>query len=234
MKKAESFRKQLPTSRMSLADAIGVSTAQDSAGNESINIQAEAANDDRQEHKRWFIAIVMHNTEKSCCKKLTDLFSADGRMTLDFETYVPSQKEVHVWRNGRRKKIDRILIPTYIFIKCTETVRKTIKSEADFIKSFMKDRAGLPDEFGIHPFAFIPEQQMVSLQRMVGDAETPVTIDTRHLHVGAKVRVKGGRLTGFEGNILREPSGKTSIFISIDFLGCAKAEIPVEMLEIIT
>lgn len=219
MKKAEAFHQPSSTSEMSLAVAAGVSTGQaDGAG---------------QEAKRWYIAIVMNNTEKSCCKKLNEKYSVDGVMKLDFETYVPSQKELRVWRNGRRKKVDRILIPTYIFVRCTETVRKTIKQEVDFIRHFMKDRAGQPDKFGIHPFAFIPESQMAALKRMVGDAETPITIDPRHLHVGAKVRVKGGKLTGLEGNVLREPDGKTSIVLSIDFLGCAKTEVPLEMLEII-
>jgi len=208
-----------PTSEMSLAVAAGVPNAR---GKTSV-----------QEAKRWFIAIVMNNTEKSCCKKLNEMFSVNDEKTLDFETYVPFQKELHVWRNGRRKKVDRILFPAYVFIHCTEAVRKTIKANAPFINSFMKDRAGQVNEFGIHPFAFIPEHQMQSLQRMVGDAETPIIIDPHHLHIGTKVRVKGGKLDGFEGRILREPKGKTSVFLNIDFLGCAKVEMPLELLEMI-
>lgn len=219
MEKVASFHQPSPTSGMSLAVAVGVPPEQQGSG--------------IWEQKRWYIAVVMHNTEKACCKKLNEKYMANGHMTLDFETYVPSQRELRVWRNGRRKKVDRILIPTYIFIYCTETVRKTIKQEADFIKNFMKDRAGQPDTFGIHPFAFIPDSQMLSLQRMVGDAETPITIDPSQLHVGAKVRVKGGRLMGLEGNVLREPGGKTSIALCIDFLGCAKTEIPLELLEMV-
>lgn len=185
------------------------------------------------EPKRWFVAIVMNNTEKSCCRKLYELFFTRGQMALDFETYVPFQTEWHVWRNGRRKKVDRILFPTYIFIHCTETVRKAIKSNADFISGFMKDRAGNVDMFGIYPFAFIPDHQMLSLQRMVGDAETPITIERKNLNVGTRVRVKGGRLSGFEGNVLREPDGKTCVVLNLDFLGCAKVELPLEQLEIV-
>lgn len=204
---------------MSLAVAEGVPNGQENAT--------------RKEPKRWFIAIVMNNTEKACCRRLNEMFLANGNMTLDFETYVPSQRELRVWRNGRRKKVDRILIPSYLFVRCTETVRKTIKREAGFIKSFMKNRAVQSDEFGISPFAFIPDSQMASFMRMVGDAETPVTIDPRQLHVGAKVRVKGGRLWGLEGNVLHEPGNKTSIVLSIDFLGCAKTEVPLELLEMV-
>lgn len=212
---------QLPQSSladdMSFAVAVGVSGGQ-------VNVTDS-------ERKRWFIAIVAHNTEKACCRKLIELFTLDGGDFPDFETYVPSQRELRIWRNGRRKKVDRILIPTFLFIRCTETTRKTIKSRAAFIKSFMKDRAGQTDAFGMHPFAFIPDRQMLDLQRMVGDAETPVTIDPRRLHVGAKVRVKGGRLKGLEGNILREPGGSTSLVLGIHILGYAKVEMPLDMLE---
>ena len=217
MENAGTLNQPSSPSKMSLAVAAGV-----------LSVQGFT---DDWEPKRWYIAIVMHNTEKSCCKKLNDLFSADSQTPLDFDTYVPSQKELHVWRNGRRKKVDKILIPTYLFIRCTEKVRKMIKQETDFIRSFMKDHAGQPNQYGAYPFAFIPEHQMLNLMRMVGDAETPVTIDPRRLRVGAKVRVKGGRLKGLEGNVLREPNGRTSIVIGIDFLGCAKTEVPLELLE---
>lgn len=97
----------------------------------------------------------------------------------------------------------------------------------------MKDPAGRHNEYGVCPFAYIPENQMLNLKRMVGDAEMPVTIDPRRLRLGARVRVKGGRLKGLEGNVLREPNGKTSIVLGIDFLGCAKTEVPLELLEMV-
>lgn len=219
MENAETLNHFSPTSEMSLAAAAGVFSDRNITGD--------------WEPKRWYIAIVMHNTEKSCCKKLYDKFFVGSQMPLDFDTYVPSQTELHVWRNGRRKKVDRILIPTFLFIRCTETVRKKIKEEADFIRSFMKDPAGRHNEYGVCPFAYIPENQMLNLKRMVGDAEMPVTIDPRRLRLGARVRVKGGRLKGLEGNVLREPNGKTSIVLGIDFLGCAKTEVPLELLEMV-
>lgn len=208
-----------PTDEMSFAVAGGVGGGQTGSPGSA--------------DKRWLIAIVAYNTEKSCCRRLDELFTLDGGEPPDFETYVPSQKELRIWRNGRRKKIDRILIPTFLFVRCTEFTRKLIKSRAAFIKSFMKDRAGQADAFGIHPFAYIPDHQMLSLQRMVGDAETPVTIDPRRLHVGVRVRVKGGKLTGLEGNVLREPNGSTSLVLGIDILGYAKVEMPLELLEVI-
>lgn len=205
MEKAVQLHSPPPTSEMSLAVAAGVSPP--------------PVRPSLHDEKRWFIAIVMPNTEKSCCKKLADMMFSLSMSPLEFETYVPFQTEYHIWRNGRRKKIERILFPTYIFIRCTEPVRKALKCRAGFIRSFMKDRAGHPDAYGFSPFASIPDSQMLSLQRMVGDAETPITIDPRRLRVGSKVRVCWGRLAGFEGNVFREPGGRTSVVLNIDFLG---------------
>lgn len=211
MKKAVSLHHVSPAGTMSLAGAAGVHPVEGP--------------------KRWYIATVTHNTEKSCCRKLLEQYASEGHTYPDFETYVPLRRELRVWRNGRRKHVDRILLPTYIFIRCTETVRKKLKEESPFIKSFLKDRAGHTDKFGISPFAYVPDSQMHSFQRMVGDAENPVTIDPCRLHVGTKVRVKGGSLTGLEGHVLHEPGGRTSIVLCIDFLGCAKTEVPLELLE---
>ena len=61
-----------------------------------------------KEGRKWYIAIVGFNTEKSSNKKLT---------SLGFETYLPVQEYISVWKDGRRKKRERIVIPTVIFTK---------------------------------------------------------------------------------------------------------------------
>ena len=207
-----------PTGAMSLAVAVGVSSTQETL----------MPPDDR----KWFVAFVMHNTEQSCRRRLLSDF-ADSSFASDFEPYVASQRELHVWRNGRRKMVDRILFPSYLFIHCTESVRKTIKEYAPYIRGFMKDPSRERNIFGASPFAFIPDYQMDSLRRMAADADGPVTIDPKQLRVGRRVLVRGGKLNGFEGNVFREPGGKTYVTISLDFLGYAKVEIPFEQLEII-
>ncbi len=179
----------------------------------------------------WYIAVVTPNTERACEKKLIELFKNDT--SVDFDTYVPYQRELHEWPStGKRKWVDRVLCPCYLFIRCSKEVRYIISCNAPFILHFVMDRARL-NQFGKPDFAMIPSSQMLSFKRMVGDAEMPVTIDSSRLRVGAKVRVKGGRLIGLEGNVLREPGNKTSIVLNIDFLGCAKTEVPLELLELV-
>lgn len=190
----------------------------------------------------WFIAVVTHNTEKSCRDKLDKLFETLNREKKYDESkeedkklisYVPIQRELHEWPStGKRVWVDRVLCPCYVFIRCSDKDRYDIACRAKFILHFLMDRAR-KNKDGRTDFARIPSEQMDTFRRMVGDAETPVSIDPDKLHLGSKVRVKTGRLAGMEGRLYREPNGSNSIAVVIDFLGCAKTEYPIELLELV-
>ena len=66
---------------------------------------------------KWFVAIVNSRHEKSVADKLH---------TTGIETYVATQKEMRVWANGRRKIVDRVVVPSMVFVKCTEKARRRI------------------------------------------------------------------------------------------------------------
>ena len=177
----------------------------------------------------WRIAIVTPNTEKACERKLTDWKQGQS---LAVETYVPAQRELHEWPStGKRKWIDRVLCPGLLFIRSTEKVRYTIKAKCPYILHFLKDRARKGKEQTVAPFAVVPEDQMEAFRRMVGDAETPITMDTFQLHVGSRVRIKSGSLKGLEGCLIREPGKSLRFCMRIDLLGYATMEIDAAHLE---
>lgn len=190
----------------------------------------------------WFIAVVTPNTEKSCRDKLNKLFEVLNKERKYGESededkrlisYVPIQRELHEWKStGKRVMVDRILCPCYVFIRCSEKDRYNIACRAKFILHFLMDRARKTKE-GRNDFARIPNSQMDTFRRMVGDAESPVSIDPSKLHLGSRVRVKSGRFAGMEGYLYREPNGSNMIAITVDFLGYAKTEYPIEMLELV-
>ncbi len=189
----------------------------------------------------WFIAVVTPNTEKASREKLDKLIedlnkekkyneSIDERKRV--VSYVPIQREMHEWpSNGRRVIVDRVICPCYIFIRCSDADRYLIACRAKFIHHFLMDRARIVKD-GRNDFARIPHDQMEAFQRMVGDGETRVTIDPTKLHLGTKVRVKSGRLAGMEGYLYREPNGSNMIAITINFLGSARTEYPLDLLEL--
>lgn len=57
---------------------------------------------------KWYVAVVSNNTEKVCAERIA---------ALGYDTYVPTQKELRRWKNGRRKIIDRIVIHAAVFVR---------------------------------------------------------------------------------------------------------------------
>ena len=191
----------------------------------------EASND-------WYIAVVTPNTEKECVKKVKKLVGITDMDEIYNEknkvnAYVPIQRELHEWpSNKKRKWVDRVLCPCYLFIQCSEQDRYDLACRAKFILHFLMDRARTT-ESGVKGFARIPHKQMEDFMRMIGDAKNPITIESSQLHKGTKVRVKTGRMAGIIGYIFREPSGSVNLGIYLDHLGCAKMEFPIEDLDIV-
>lgn len=68
---------------------------------------------------------------------------------------------------------------------------------------------------------------------MVSQSTKLVTIETRHVHVGEKVRVTGGELDGLVGNVEQIADGSMNIAVRIDSLGCAKVSVDEKYLNII-
>lgn len=170
----------------------------------------------------WFVAIVNNNTEKSVSGKL-------HKMGIDH--FLPKQMETRIWKNGRKVKVDRIVIPSTIFIYCTERKRREIVG-LPFINRFMTNRAGASLGGG-KPLAMIPVTQIERLKFMLGQSDVPVSITEKPLKEGDKVKVIRGSLTGLVGEVLNLKSGKSELIVNLDFFGCARLFIDTVNIEII-
>lgn len=120
--------------------------------------------------KHWFVAIVNHNAEKGASEKLNK---------LDIKHYLPTQTEYRVWKNGRKAKVDRVVIPSTIFIFCTEQKRREIVG-FPFINRFMTNKAGPIDSLSHKPIATIPNEQIETLKFILGQSDTPVEITEKN------------------------------------------------------
>lgn len=210
--RGESTPKQVTgTTVQKTDDAVGISKSQ-------------------KEAKHWYVAIVNNKSEKTCLEKLQQHLKDQFDSEQTYDVYVPIQQELRVSRDGKRKKVDRIVFPALVFIRCTDRVRRKEIVYLPYIKRFMVNIAGVPQN-SHRPVAVIPDYQMHSLMRMVNDAESEVSIESHPLHLGERVRVNGGKLVGLEGNVWEESDGSTSLVIMIDILGCAKVTIARDLLE---
>lgn len=163
---------------------------------------------------RWYVAIVGNNTELSTAEKLAK---------LGYQTYVAAQDEIRVWKNGKRKKIKKVIVTSTVFILCTETQRRQIVT-LPYVFRFMTNRAGSSAEGLCKPLAVIPPYQMQILRFMLGQSDIPVSI-TSDYRPGQRVRVIRGTMKGIEGEIIALADGNTELNIRIDILGCAKMQI---------
>lgn len=169
---------------------------------------------------RWYVAYVGTRAEKAVRDRL---------ISLGYEAYAATQWEVHVWRNGRKKKIERPVITQYVFIRLTEQQRAVVVTMPE-IHYFLVNKAGTPNEYGRHLPAVIPDSQMQMLRRMLGQSDSTVRFATSGFAVGDAVRVMvgGGDL---EGRIVRIPGDHARyIGVRIDQLGCAYMEVSPDFL----
>lgn len=182
------------------------------------------------EEKHWYVAVVNNRSERVCQSRLQLRLKKAADSEKAYEVYVPVQQEMRVCSDGKRKKMNRVVFPALLFIRCTDLVRRKEIVCLPYIKRFMVNIAGSSHN-SCRPVAIIPDKQMYSLMRMINDAEEQVTIESCPLHLGDRVRVNGGKLVGLEGNVYREIDGSTSLVVKIDILGCAKVTIARELLE---
>lgn len=62
-------------------------------------------------NNRWYVAIVAPRHEKA----VVDRLQSQGVVA-----YAATQREMHRWANGRRRAVDRVVIPSMVFVHCSE------------------------------------------------------------------------------------------------------------------
>lgn len=163
---------------------------------------------------RWFVAIVNSRHEKKVAEQLK---------ALGIECYVAVQREMRVWKNGRRKMVDRVVIPSVVFVRCVEKQRREIVAFS-FILRFMVNRSVASG--GLHnPVAVIADEQIRKLQFMLGQSDIPVNFVSARYRVHDNVRVIRGQLAGLEGEIMRNSDGTNTLTVGIPLLGGATVMI---------
>lgn len=172
--------------------------------------------------QNWYVAIVNNNSEKVYAEKL---------QKLGYESYLPTQREERHWSNGKINTIDKVILPSVVFVRVTESERLKSVVKLPYIKKFMVDISRVKDQFGKHPIAIIPNNQVEQLRLMLEHAESPVTIESIPFHLGDKIRIINGKLQGLEGNVIHCSKGASFIVIRLECLGCAKMKLMFNQVE---
>ena len=67
----------------------------------------------------WFIGVVANRREQKIAHRIGEEFA-------DVEAYVPVRKEMRTWSRGRKREIEKVVIPAKVFIHSTENQRISI------------------------------------------------------------------------------------------------------------
>ena len=164
-------------------------------------------NDREAYPKRWIAVLVQVNCEKRTATRL-------GK--VGYETYIPTQQEVHQW-SDRKKKVDRLIMPMVVFVRATVREEEWLRDQ-----SYIYKLLALPgsDEDKKKFATPIPDNQIERLKFLLENAESEVAI-VSNFKVGDSVRVISGPLKGLEG-VVSEADEKSSIVgVQIDGLGYA-------------
>ncbi len=168
-------------------------------------------NDREAYPKRWIAVLVQVNCEKKTATRL-------GK--VGYETYIPTQQEVHQW-SDRKKKVDRLIMPMVVFVRASLREEEWLRNQ-----SFIHRLLALPgsDEDKKRFATPIPDNQIERLKFLLENADSEVTI-VSNFKVGDSVRVISGPLKGLEG-VVSEIDEKSSVVgVRIDGLGYACVKI---------
>lgn len=170
--------------------------------------------------RKWFVAIVNSRHEKAVGDKL---------QAFSMETYVATQPELRVWRNGKRKMVDRVVIPSVVFVKCSEAERREVV-KLPYVNRFMVNRS--VDTGGLNkPVAVISQAEIDKLKFMLGQSDHPVEFAPTIYRVNDTVRVIRGNLRGLEGEIREASDGTHTLVVSLSLLGGALVHIDPQDVE---
>ena len=164
-------------------------------------------NDREAYPKRWIAVLVQVNCEKRTATRLRK----EG-----YETYIPTQQEVHQW-SDRKKKVDRLIMPMVVFVRASLREEEWLRNQ-----SFIHRLLALPgsDEDKKRFATPIPDNQIERLKFLLENADSEVTI-VSNFKVGDSVRVISGPLKGLEGLVSEIDEKSSVVGVRIDGLGYA-------------
>lgn len=167
--------------------------------------------------KEWIAVLVQVNCEKKTAAKLNK---------AGYETYIPTQQEVRQW-SDRKKKVNRLILPTVVFVRATEREEKWLRDQ-----SYIHKLLALPgsDEDRAKLATPIPDNQIERLKFLLENASDRVMVGFENFIAGDKVRVTCGPMKGIMG-FVQIMNGTNFLLIEVGFLGCARVSIEKSMVQ---
>ncbi|MBP3254337.1 MAG: hypothetical protein J6M30_07500 [Bacteroidales bacterium] len=169
---------------------------------------------------RWYIAECKPTKERTVRTMLKN---------AGYNVYVAAQSEEHIYKSRNRRTVEKIVIPGKLFVCVEEEKLMDIMQTFSSVYRFQKERAGLENQYGSKPFAFVPDNQMEQLQFILNKAEKPVFFTAENFKLNQKVKVVSGPFEGMEGWFYRTAASSYIVIrVEMGENNLVYTEIPVE------
>lgn len=178
---------------------------------------------DTKDERPWFVLWVNSKAERSV---------RDNLIGKGLDAFVPIRQEIHTWRRGERRKIDKVLIPSVVFVRMEQSDRRTVE-DCPGVNAMMRDparkREGLT---GWETLARVTSDEMHLFMQMLGMEDLQIQFASTDYSVGDFVRIKGFGDSSGKAQIVRIfGNNKTYVGVRVSFLGCAYMEVKKSRIE---
>lgn len=164
---------------------------------------------------QWFVGCVKPRHER----KVAELLSH-----FSIEYYLPVQTVLRHW-SDRVKKMEVVLLPQYIFIRCKYSEKVGILEKIPDLTRFLYNK-------DTKKSAVVREDQLELFRRMVEYDDREIIVEPSAFSPGDHVRVIYGPLAGSECDLV-EVNGKKCIAVNLGMLGSARMEMPLSQIEVV-
>ena len=158
----------------------------------------------------WYVARVRSCQEKNVAASLA---------SKAVEHYLPTQRVVRKW-SDRRKVVDALVLPRFVFIRCTPRERLEVLASEPRICGFLS-ASGEP--------CVVRDSEMESFMRMV-EHGSGVRVSDAPLAPGDRVRVLEGPLAGLECELVSVGGGRC-LAVRLGLLGTATMDLDIQTVE---
>ena len=173
---------------------------------------------DSTPEKPWYILWVHSRTEKSV---------RDNLIHNGFEAFAATRKEVHTWRRRERRMVEKVIIPSVVFVRMEKQDRIIVERMMN-VSCLMRDpaRKGARSK-GQDEYACISEDEIHLFRQMLEQEEADVNFTTTDFTIGEYVRIKDFPESNNKAQIVRiYNDNKTYVGLRVSFLGCAYMQVP--------
>ncbi len=168
----------------------------------------------------WFLVFVRPRAEKAV---------RDRFLGLGLEAYAATHHETHVWRRGERRRIEKVLIPSIVFVRMEKKDRTTVEHSPGVVSLMTDPARRKPGMSGWDTLARVSHFDMQVFMQMLLQEDTEVCFTARDFTIGEQVRIKDFDPAFSQAQVVRlYGDARPYVGLRVSFLGCAYMQLPID------